>query len=184
MENFYEQLLQRSNTVKNRIEEDIKNLDQSKLNWKESEKKWSVLEVIDHLNKVYDKYLDNFKKTINSAPQLNGETQKKQWTLLGRLSIYSMKPKGQKRRFKMKTFDFFQPNGESPKNQIIEEFLEKKERFNSLIRDARLKNLSDLKMPTALGEKAKFFVPECFDFIMSHEERHMVQIEDVFRKMN
>ena len=183
MENFYEQLLQRSNRVINLITSKIRPMKYEQLTWKENPKKWSLIEVVSHLNKVYDKYLTNFEKAVLTAPSSNGESGKVQHTLLGRLSIYSMKPKGQKRRFKVKTFDFFQPDENASSNEIIETFLTNKEQFNTLIREARLRNLQDIKMPTALGEKMKFYVPECFDFVMAHEERHVVQLQGILAKV-
>lgn len=180
MEVNYEKLLQHSNEMKNHIKE-ISDLDPAVLNWKEKEDKWSVIEVIGHLNKVFDIYLDNFREAIESAPQLNGnEEAPMQRTLLGRLSIYSNKPKERKRKFKMKTFSFFQPAHDQEKTEAtIKEFLDNKEQFNELIRQARLKNLKGVKVPTALGNKVRFYIPECFEFILAHEERHMVQIDDV-----
>lgn len=179
MDSYYEHLLERSNRIKSRILTEIAGLDQEVLTQKESPKKWSAIEVVDHLNKVYDIYLENFDKTISAAPKLNGEAQKYQRTVLGRLSVYTNKPKGKKRKFKMKTFDFFYPTENIDCDKIIKEFAEKKEVFNTQLKEARLKNLNNLKMPTALGEKMKFYVSECFDFLLAHEERHMVQIDGI-----
>lgn len=183
MEVNYEALLQQSNQFGNYVKADIATLDQGTLTWKEEPKRWSVLEVISHLNQVYNIYFDNFDKAIDGAPDLDGKVAKKQSTLLGQLSIYSMKPKGSKRRFKMKTFDFFEPTVDlSRTDDTIHLFLKNKERFNAIIRKARLKNLKGVKMPTALGEKMKFYVPECIEFILAHEARHIVQMEEVLEK--
>ena len=185
MEVNFEQILEQSNKIKNYIKTEVAEFSDEKLNWKASEKRWSILEVISHLNRVYEKYLDNFQLAIDSAPELSSdEVLEYQSTILGRLSIYSMKPKGEKRRFKMKTFDFFNPISEpDKKNETIDLFLTNKEAFNELIRQARVKNLKDIKMPTALGEKMKFYVPECFRFILAHEQRHIVQIASILEDM-
>lgn len=177
----FEQILQHSNQNLNFVKSDIATLDSAQLNWKESAKKWSVVEVIGHLNKVFDLYLPNFEKVLDSAIELNGESGTPlQRTLLGRFSIYSQKPKGQKVRFKMKTFDFFQPvHDADTTDETINTFIENKDRFNELIKKARLKNLKGIKMPTALGEKLKFYIPECFEFVLAHEDRHMVQIQGI-----
>ncbi|MEO9482534.1 MAG: DinB family protein [Ekhidna sp.] len=184
MEVNFEQILQQSNTLKNYIKSDVAELSDSKLNWKVNEKKWSALEVVGHLNRVYEKYLDNFKMAIDSAPDLPAdEVLDYQSTILGRMSIYAMKPKGKKRRFKMKTFDFFNPITEpNKKHETLDLFLKNKEAFNGLLKQARTKNLKNIKMPTALGEKMKFYVPECFRFILAHEERHIVQIGTILEE--
>ena len=184
MESYYEHLLQRSNKIKNRITQDIAGLHLDKLTWKETPKKWSAIEVVAHLNKVYDVYLDNFEKSIHDAPQLNGEAQKYQRTILGKISVYTNKPKGRKRKFKLKTFDFFQPEEKINCEEIIKEFVTKKEAFNTHLKEARLRNLNNIKMPTALGKKVKFYVSECFDFLLAHEERHMVQIDGILDRVD
>lgn len=185
MEVNFEQILEQSNKIKNYVKTEVAEFSDDQLNWKASAKKWSTLEVVSHLNRVYEKYLDNFKHAIDSAPDLQpNEVQDYQSTILGKISIYTMKPKGKKRRFKMKTFDFFNPVSEPDKKHItIDLFLKNKEVFNELIRQARGKNLKNIKMPTALGEKMKFYVPECFRFILAHEQRHIVQIATILEEM-
>ena len=184
MEVNFEQILEQSNKIKNYVKSDIGELSDEILLRKENDKKWSAMEIVSHLNRVYEKYLDNFSKAISSAPDLNnGEIQPYQSTILGKLSIYAMRPKGQKRRYKMKTFDFFNPvTDPEKKHEAIDLFLKNKEQFNDLIKQARNKNLKGIKMPTALGEKMKFYVPECFRFILAHEERHMVQIAEAIKE--
>ncbi|MEP1035497.1 DinB family protein [Ekhidna sp.] len=185
MEVNFEQLLQQSNRIKNYIKSDVGELPHATLNWKSNEKKWSPLEVVSHLNRVYEKYLDNFERAISSAPLLSdNQILESQSTLMGRISIYMMKPKGKKRRFKMKTFDFFNPVTEpEKKHETLDLFLKNKETFNDLIKQARAKNLKNIKMPTALGEKVKFYVPECFRFILVHEDRHIVQIAGILEEL-
>ncbi len=179
----YEVLLQQSNQFRNFIKSDIASLSHDLLTWKENEKKWSILEVVSHLNQIYNRYFENFNKAIDHAPDLNGLAQKKQSTIMGKLSIYAMKPKKKKRRFKMKTFDFFEPVIDPKKtDDTLNLFIDNKERFNEIIRKARLKDLRGIKMPTALGEKMKFYVPECLEFVLAHEARHIVQIQEVLEK--
>lgn len=185
MEVNFEQILQQSNRLKNYVKSDIAELPNEQLNWKSNEKKWSPLEVIGHLNRVYEKYLDNFERAITSAPELSAnQSSDYQSTLIGRMSIYAIKPKGKKRRFKMKTFDFFNPITEpDKKHETLDLFLKNKEQFNTLIKQARGKNLRNIKIPTALGENVKFYVPECFRFILAHEERHVVQIASILEEI-
>ncbi|NQZ74892.1 MAG: DinB family protein [Ekhidna sp.] len=181
MEVNYEQMLEHSNRNAHYIKSEIGRKSSSVLNWKENSKKWSVLEVLDHLTKVYELYEPNFKSVIEQSPESNGESSPMQRTLLGRLSIYSQKPKGQKVRFKMNTFSFFQPENHDKLEDAIQTYLDKKEYFNELIKSARKKNLAGRKIPTALGEKVKFYIPECFQFLLAHEDRHLVQIQNILK---
>ena len=184
MDFHYEQLLQHSNQCKHQINQQTKELPPEVLNWKEHPKKWSVLEVLSHLSKVYELYYPNFDAAISIAKDLaSGENQGTKRSIMGKLSIYSMKPKGRKRRFQMKTFDFFEPEvSEQHANETINTFFKNKDDFHDLLRRARLKQLGATKMKTALGERVKFYVAECFEFILAHEDRHLLQIEDILQK--
>lgn len=187
MNNHLEKQLQHSNLNLQFIQSEVYPLSESSLSWKESEKKWSVLEVIDHLNKVYELYFPNFQKAIEKAHahSIGEPNEKVQRTFLGKLSIYTMKPKGNKRRFKVKTFDFFEPNFSSDAlKELLPRFEKNKATFNDFIKQARMKNLQGIKVPTALGEKMKFYIPECFEFILAHEDRHIVQIQSILDKVS
>jgi len=174
----FELLLQRSNTIYNKLERVCCNLEEDKLRAKPDAKSWSIIEVVQHLNLVYDIYLDNFEKTLEGCADLaEHEENKWQRTILGRLSIYSMKPRGTRRRFKMKTFDFFTPA--EGNESVWETFTANKERFNEIIRRSRRLNLKGLKISTALGKKIRFYIPECLEFLIAHEERHIVQIDEL-----
>ncbi|MFT6866587.1 MAG: hypothetical protein ACJA08_001418 [Cyclobacteriaceae bacterium] len=177
----FEALLVGSNKAKNYVESNIAILDQEVLNWKENDKKWSVLEILSHLNQVCELYFPKFEKVLSQAKPLpEGKFLSKQNTILGQLSIYSMLPKNRKRRFKMTTFNFFEPVS-SPEftEKTISKYLENKERLNQFINQARFLDLSRLKISTALGDKVRFYIPECFEFLLAHEERHMIQLEEV-----
>lgn len=180
MEVNYEKMLQDSNRIKNYIKVDVASIPVNQLTKKPKPKKWSALEVVEHLNKVYDMYLNNFTKAIENARDLaENESPIMKRTILGRLSISINRPKGKKRRFKMKTFDFFRPAVAPDQiNEVIDSYLVKKEAFNDLIKKARTKDLRKVKVPTALGENVKFYIPECFEFLLAHEERHMIQIAE------
>ncbi|MFY0600594.1 MAG: DinB family protein [Cyclobacteriaceae bacterium] len=185
MEVNFEELIQRSNHIGNYISGEIAQLSEGVINSKESEDKWSILEVLSHLNQVYERYAPNFDKALKDARPLTNETDsRRQTTLMGRLSIYSMKPKGKSRKFKMKTFRFFEPISSSNlPDETISRYLKNKENFTERIKKARLLDIKNIKVPTALGKSVKFYLPECFDFILSHEERHMVQIEGILEKI-
>ncbi len=182
-----DKVLERSTEVRSFIDNEIASLTSEQLNWKENLKKWSVLEVLSHLNQVYELYAPKFEQALKHAAKRESQSinGKKQTTLLGRLSIYSMLPKKKKRRFKMTTFDFFEPvsNPNHP-NETIKRFLKNKSQFEGFITKSKSLNIEGLKVSTALGEKVRFYIPECFEFVMAHEERHIVQIEELLEAIH
>lgn len=180
MQNSYQRILKQSKRIEEEVAAIVADPSDECLVLKPSPDIWSVLEVIEHLNLVYDKYLDNLNVVISEAKPLpKGEQPKAKRTLLGRLSIYSQKPKKKRRRFKMKTFDFFTPSSERSTQNIIADFHSRKNTFHGLIELASGKELRSAKVPTALGEKVKFYILECFEFLLAHEERHLVQIKEI-----
>jgi len=181
MEANFEILLQQSNEIRQFIEEQVATLDKSSLVSKPDEKTWSVLEVIDHLNLVYDKYLDNAWRAVENAKDLSdGHIMKRKTTILGSLSVYSQRPKGQKRKFKMKTFDFFEPGVHLEEiDKTLNQYFKNKSRFNEILRKARLKDLERVKIPTSLGENVQFYFYQCMEFLIAHEQRHVVQLKSL-----
>lgn len=178
-------ILERSKEVGLLVENQFQKRSDDILHWKESEKKWSVIEVIAHLNLIYECYAPKFEVALRNAKKREegGARERQQSTILGKLSIYSMKPKGSKRRFKMATFDFFEPNLHSGQVDVtLVDFLENKAQFEGFVEESKHLDIRDIKVSTALGERVKFYLPECFDFIMSHEERHVVQIQEILEK--
>ncbi len=154
--------------------------------WKGNDKEWSVEEIIDHLSIVYSLYSPKLDKVINESEELiSGVMSEYRKTLFGRLSIYSQRPKRGKVKFKMKTFDFFEPKAKAGEgSRIIEKFKIDKQKFAEIIQLAKTKNLSKTKVSTALGERVKFYIPECFEFLLAHEERHLVQIEKLIQRQS
>lgn len=186
MEANFERLLQESNMLAHFVKEEVVTLEPGTLAQKPGVDQWSVIEVVDHLNLVYDKYLDNMSKAIEAAPSLlEGKAIQKKKTVLGSLSVYAMAPKKDKIRFKMKTFDFFTPEiDEGEIDQVLGRFLANKERFNDLVRAARTRDIERVKIPTSLGEKVRFYLFQCMEFIIAHEKRHIVQMQRLIKSMD
>ncbi|MFT7197263.1 MAG: hypothetical protein ACI83W_001632, partial [Marinoscillum sp.] len=63
----------------------------------------------------------------------------------------------------------------------VKRYLDNKEFFEKLLKEASTRDLAGLKVPTALGQKVRFYVSGCFDFIFAHEQRHLVQINQTLR---
>ena len=57
--------------------ETLETLPQDQLNFKPGAKKWSILEVIDHLNVAYTLYLKRIDKVLPTLPEI--KTPKSNW---------------------------------------------------------------------------------------------------------
>ena len=172
-----EELIERSNHIAWTISKELSNVDEGKLLKKASPDSWSVIEVVEHLNRTFDHYFPKLELAVEKAPLAKNENYKRSF-LVGFFSD-SMKPKKGKRKMKMKTFEFFEPYVNGNADQVIDEFLKNQERFNQFIQVGRTRDISKVKVVSAAGPLLQFRLPECFEFLLSHEERHLAQIKEI-----
>ena len=172
-----EDLIERSNRIAWSVGEELRNTDAKKLLEKPSPDSWCVIEVVEHLNRTFDHYFPKLERAVEKAPPAENETYKRSF-LVGFFSD-SMKPKKGKRKMKMKTFEFFEPHINGDTRQVIDEFLENQEQFNRFIKAGRDRDISKVKVVSAAGPLLKFRLPECFEFLLSHEERHLLQMKEI-----
>ena len=48
---------------------------------------------------------------------------------------------------------------------------------------SRHKDVSSVKFSSAIGSIVNFYLPEGFEFVLCHAERHMVQIQEILGEM-
>ena len=157
---------------------------------KPSAKQWNLMEIIEHLNRAYLDYearIDAALASLQKADQPNDHfypTYFKRWVIEGQ------RPKGKVRRFKMKTFSRMDPTqdgtflGHQELEDTIERFFEVQEKLKQQIADARMRQGIDrLKIDSAVGKWMRFYLPEAFEFLVNHEERHLVQMEEVVEEV-
>lgn len=171
-----EGLVQRSNEVQWAISKEIEQLEDHQITQKPAPNQWSVAEVLSHLNLTFDHYFPKINEVIVKAPSHQVDSYNRSF-LVGLFSDWQ-KPKKGKRKMKAKTFTFLEP-GENDSAAIYQEFISKQEEFCELIKLGRTHDLSKIKVVSAIGPILKFTLPECFDFLLSHEERHLCQIREI-----
>jgi hypothetical protein len=183
MNTNYDHFLSHSHDILLNVKSDIAALPIENLIWKEKPSKWSAIEVLSHLNKMYEYYLPRIEAALENAITGDGTCPSYNSDVAQRL-IERLRPQGKKRLFKTQTLSMFEP--EAPMDdckgecqEIIHTFMQNKERFHNLIRLTKSKNVRGLLISTPLVDKLKFSVPEVYEYILSHEDRHMVQIEEI-----
>lgn len=168
--------------------EAVRELPEEVLRWQPEPGAWSILQIVEHLTLAYADYAPKFEQALNDLPDLE-EPQDVFW--IGGLTkwfIEGQRPKGEKRRMKMKTFkrmDPVQVEGEKKledKDAVFEAFFESQEAFKAVVEKARLKKVKQFKIDSAVGRWVRFYLPEAFEFLLSHQERHWVQLEGVLSK--
>lgn len=179
-----ENQIQRLNLIMNKVGE-LRQLDRKALTMSPSPKAWSVMEIIAHLNISYGNYREKIDKALAQSPAAHHESETFRARPWQKWVINGQKPKGNVRPWKMKTFKKFEPKfakgnlDDSKIEQVFASFEELHRHLKQSILASRHKQVDKLKVSSAIGPIVTFYLPECFEFIISHAERHIVQIQEV-----
>ena len=144
---------------------------------------WSTLEILDHLIKTSDIYLSSAKKTISRLDSKNSPLDQYSYSWIGKLAVKTMKPVKGKRKMKMKTFPKLSPADNLNRNEIFEKYVKQRTRMHELINEARFVDHNNYKINSALGSLVKFKIMEAFEFLLAHEERHILQARETLQML-
>lgn len=179
-----EHQIQRVNHLINKTES-LQQLALERLITAKKPKSWNVLEVLEHLSIAFKLYEEKIEAALQKAP----ESQISPWKFKARrwqgFMIASQRPKGKKRPFKIKTLKRFEPLLQ--KNQmdkdgvemVFQRFFDSYQRLKEQIIASRKKAMRHSTIVSAVGPIVRFYLPEAFEFLICHAERHMVQIEEI-----
>lgn len=146
--------------------------------------KWSVLEIIDHLIKTSEIYLPQMERIIDQVQVLSSPNDQYSYSWLGKMAIKVVKPKEGKRRIKMKTFSSMEPSDNLNMNETFDNFVEKRQRLIHLLKNSRFIDHDQLKVNSAIGSFVKFKFIESFEFLLAHEERHILQARETLELLD
>jgi len=140
--------------------------------------KWSIIQILEHLN-AYGRY---YLPAIHSALQKNtipaDTTYTSGW--LGGYLTNSMKPTADKRiKNKMKAMKDYSPSPDLDSKTVMEEFLNQQQQLLDLLESARQHNIGRIRIPVSIAKFIKLKLGDTFRFVIAHNERHIVQSENV-----
>lgn len=142
-----------------------------KLQYKSSEKSWSALECLEHLNRYALFYNAEINQKINASLLPFSETFKSSY-LGQKFSVDILPKEGMKT---MNTFKSKNPNlSVLDKEKVLLTFIQLQEELLNYLEIAKNKNLDKIKTKTTLP-LLKFKLGDTFRFIIHHNERHIVQ---------
>lgn len=181
-----EDQIRRANLLINAVKE-LQNLPAEHLLQKPNSKTWSAFEVIEHMNIAYEIYRPRIDQALKQLPDLTEEQTVFHAHTFPKLFIHMIKPKGKERKWKMKTLGRFEPNIYSPTidtskiSAMFQRFYDNKAHLKAAILSSRSKKVDDKRIVSAIGPIVKFYLPEAYEFIISHAERHVLQIEETLK---
>ena len=156
--------------------QELKQLDSETLNFRPAEKKWSVLEVIEHLTYYGDFYIPEFTKRIKKSKYRTPAENLKP----GMLGAYFVKSIQPVEGFKpMQTLGKFNPiNSEIPKS-ILETFETQLDGFLKVLEASKAVDLNKTKASVSIAPWMKLKLCDLLRVVIYHNQRHFIQIDRV-----
>lgn len=134
---------------------------------------WSALQCLDHLNKYADQYMQGLeqaaKETTTKTPPrevLHGWLGKKFTKML---SPTVTKP--------MKTASNLEASSSELGMDVVDQFLALQDRILAVLAASKLSDINQRRIPFAFFKPLKLRTSDVMDFMIGHEERHLLQAQ-------
>ncbi len=149
--------------------------------------KWSLIQIYVHLNLAYEAYSDKIDQLLARLPDTDTVSPIALKGLSG-FFIRSISPRDGKRKWKVKTLPWFRPKAIMPQpesqEKVFATFLHNQAHLKAAILASTHKDCRKGRLVSAIGPLIRFRLPDCFEFILSHAERHMIQAEKVINSQS
>lgn len=176
-----EQLKTEVNTVLASVQQISTRLDAPTLNRQPGPGKWSIAQIVEHLN-TYNRY---YLPCITAALPKAGPAQKEfkpGW--LGDYftkSMYSEVVTGKKVANKMSAMKGHIPDATLNAAAVIGEFINAQKQLLQLLEDAKRINLGGTRIPITISKLVKIKVGDALRFLVAHQVRHLLQVNNTLQ---
>lgn len=138
--------------------------------------KWSVIQVLEHLNSYGNYYLLAIEKSLKEDRRATN-VFKPGW--IGDYFTKLMKP-GEDGRIsnKMQSPKDHRPHSHPDAFPVLTTFLEQQHYLLELLEKAKEKNIGSIRTPISISKLIKLKAGDVFRFLIAHEQRHFIQIEN------
>lgn len=156
------------------------NVDKNKMVYCPEKGKWSIVQVLEHLNAYNRFYLPRIEKElsiVNNNPN--------PWFTSGWLGDYftrAMKPRNiYEISNKMKTSSKYNFSNSLNVESVLKEFMEHQDKLLQLLHTAKKRDLNDIRLPITITSLIKLKLGDIFRFLIAHEQRHMIQARNTLK---
>lgn len=160
--------------------ERFRKLTEEELNYKTSVEKWSILECVEHLNIYGDFYNPEIKKCINKTNTVSEKVFKS--GVIGNYFVNLIQSK--EKINKMKTLKINNPIGSKLDRNVIVRFIDQQIECLDLIENSKKISLIKTKTAISISKLIKLRLGDTFRFVTAHNERHLLQAENVLKDIN
>ncbi|MBC6490478.1 DinB family protein [Flavihumibacter stibioxidans] len=142
--------------------------------------RWNTLQVLEHLNTYYRYYLPRIETLLEKSA--TGPNQYFKPGFLGNYFTRTMQPRNGRVANKMKAMKNHSPSPELDGRLVISEFLQWQRKLGLLIERSENVNLNKIRVPISIAPFIKLKLGDVFAFIVAHNNRHWVQIENLLER--
>jgi uncharacterized damage-inducible protein DinB len=139
--------------------------------------KWSVAQVLEHLNIYSRYYIAAIEKKLHLNQTGPNEIFTPGW--LGNYFTNLMQPKNGVITKKMKAPKNAIPSPQPNGIKMLEEFMAHQHHLLNLLQIAKKTNLDYIRIPISLTQLIKLKLGDTFRFVVAHEQRHFIQIKNI-----
>lgn len=136
--------------------------------------RWNILQVLEHLNSYYAYYLPIIEMKTSDSNATSRIDFTPGW--LGAYFTNMMQPKDGTIKNKMKAFSNHIPPPRLQASKVIEEFLQHQRKLIYLLELAKKRDINSIRIPISLTPFIKLKLGDTFNFIIAHNNRHLIQI--------
>lgn len=136
--------------------------------------KWSVVQVLEHLNSYGRYYIPAIEKSL-SVNKPSKERFTPGW--IGNYFTKIMKPGADGRiTNKMSAPKNHHPSTDLDSKPVMDTFLQQQQQLLDLLEKAKQKDIGAIKTPISISRFIKLKAGDTFRFFIAHEQRHFLQI--------
>ncbi len=177
-ENEIDQLIKHAKAVDEDVKSTFCGFSARKLNWKPSEKVWSVAQCLEHLVVTNDLYFENIQKVADGTHRNNFFSRIPLTTdIIGFVMKKVLSPD---RKPKMKTIGMFKPSSSEISEDILEKFGKNQSRLIALMEASKAFDCNMIKVAEPIGSFVNLRLFDAFEVLVIHEQRHLIQAKGVF----
>lgn len=137
--------------------------------------KWSVAQVVEHLNSYGRYYLPLIQQALNNPSYAANASFTPGW--LGDYFTRSMLPAADGRiTHKMQAPKNHRPSPHVDSFTVLQEFMAQEKLLLELLHQARTTDLNKIRIPISIARFIKLKLGDTFRFLIAHHQRHFVQV--------
>ena len=159
----------------------LRSADRNKVAYCPGKCRWSVVQILEHLNAYNRYYLPLIEKELSfltptpNAWFTTGFWGEKFTKAIKPTNVYEIKNKMKA----MKAYTF--PNSLNL-DTVLKEFFEHQDKLMQLLELAKKRDLNTIRVPITLTRFVKLKLGDMFRFLIAHEQRHMIQARNTLRE--